>query len=89
MTTSPHTQPARSEARNRTTSYSFSNIYSAWPCHEDRVPYFVALVELDEGVRILCNLPNVRNKDVKIGMPVKVCWEKLSDDINYPGFEPA
>ena len=26
---------------------------------------------------------------VKIGMPVKLYWEKLSDDINYPAFQPA
>jgi hypothetical protein len=25
---------------------------------------------------------------MKIDMPVKLCWEKLSEDINYPCFEP-
>lgn len=68
--------------------YSFTNTFSAWPGHEDRVPYLVALVELNEGVRILCNLMNVKAEDVKIDMPVKLCWEKLSDEINYPAFEP-
>lgn len=77
------------EVSGRGKVYSFTNTFSAWPGHEDRVPYMVALVELDEGVRILCNLYNVKAADVKIDMPVKVCWEKLSEDIQYPAFEPA
>ena len=69
--------------------YSWTVTYSAWPGHEDRVPYICALVELDEGVRMLANLLNVKGEDVKIGMPVQLCWERLSDEINYPAFEPV
>ena len=52
------------------------------------MPYLVALVELDEGVRMLCNLFNVKAEDVKIGMRVKLYWEKLSEEIEYPAFQP-
>jgi uncharacterized OB-fold protein len=38
---------------------------------------------------MLANLLHVNAGDVKIGMKVKLCWEKLSEDINYPAFEPA
>jgi len=69
--------------------YSWTTTYSAWPGHEDRVPYICALVELDEGVRMLVNLLNCNSEEVKIDMPVKLCWEKLSEDINYPAFEPV
>jgi len=77
------------EVSGRGTVYSFTNTYSAWPGHEDRVPYLCALVELEEGVRMLVNLHHVKNEDVKIGMPVKVCFEKLSEEYDLPGFEPA
>lgn len=77
------------EVSGRGTVYTFSIHHNAWPGHEDRVPYVVALVQLDEGVRILCNVLNVKPEEVKIGMPVKLCWERLNDDINYPAFEPA
>lgn len=77
------------EVSGRGKVYSYTNTFSAWPGHEDRVPYLVALVELEEGVRILANLFNVKAEDVKIDMPVKLYWEKLSDDINYPAFQPA
>lgn len=69
--------------------YSWTTTYSAWPGHDDRVPYICALVELDEGVRMLVNLLNCTCNDVKIGMNVRICWEKLTDDLNYPAFEPA
>lgn len=77
------------EVSGRGTVYSYTNTFSPWPGHEDRVPYLCALVELEEGVRIVCNLLNVRAQDVRIGMKVKLCWERLSEDINYPAFEPA
>ena len=41
------------EVSGKGTVYSYTNTFSAWPGHEDRVPYLVALVELQEGVRIL------------------------------------
>ncbi len=69
--------------------YSWTTTHSAWPGHDDRVPYICALVELDEGVRMLVNLLNCRSNDVKIGMNVRICWEKLTGDVNYPAFEPA
>ena len=77
------------EVSGRGTVYSFTNTFSAWPGHEARVPYLCALVELEEGARILCNLYNVKSEEVRIGMPVKVCWEKLPNDMNYFAFEPA
>jgi len=77
------------EVSGRGTVYSFTNTFNAWPGHEDRVPYVCALVDLEEGVRMMVNLMNVRAADVKIGMPVKACFEKLSDELSLPQFEPA
>jgi hypothetical protein len=31
----------------------------------------------------------VKTEDVKIGMPVKMMFGRLSDKFNYPAFEPA
>lgn len=77
------------ESAGRGTIYSWTLSVAPWPGHEDRTPYLCAYVELDEGVRILANLYNVKPDDVKIGMPVKLMWERLSDKYNYPAFEPA
>ena len=50
------------------------------------VPYSVALVELDEGPRIISNVVGVKNEDLKIGMPVEVVFEDINDEISLPKF---
>lgn len=69
--------------------YSWTVTHAAWPGHEHRVPYICAYVRLDEGPRLLCNLVNCEAEQLKIGMEMRVVWERLSDDINYPAFEPV
>ena len=58
---------------------------------EDSVPYLTALVELDEQPMLLLttNLPGVSADDVRIGEPVKVTFQPLTDDIALPQFEGA
>ena len=56
---------------------------------EGKTPYVIAMVELDEGVRIMANLIKIAPDQVEAGMRVKLAWEKLSDEINFYVFEPA
>ena len=68
--------------------YSFTITHVPTPGFEARAPYAIGMIELDEGVRIIANLINIKIDDVEIGMRMKVAWEKLSDDITYFAFEP-
>jgi len=54
------------------------------------VPYVIALVELTEqaGLRLTTNLVGCAPDDVRIGMPVRVRFEPVSDEIALPLFEP-
>jgi len=52
-------------------------------------PYVVALVELDEGVRLLSNVVGRRPERVAVGDRVRVTWETLSDGRRLPLFEPV
>ena len=54
------------------------------------VPYVVALIELDEGARILSNLVDVepRPEAVKIGMPVEIVYDDVTEEITLPRFRP-
>lgn len=52
-------------------------------------PYCVALVDLEEGVRMLTNVVGCPPDDVHCGMSVAVTWEPLSDGRRLPLFEPA
>lgn len=67
--------------------YSWTVTASAWPGHEYRVPYVCGLVLLDEGVRMLSNLINIGEVELKIGRRVRVAWEDLGDGFLYPVFE--
>jgi uncharacterized OB-fold protein len=42
-------------------------------------PYVVALVELDEGPRLISNIVGCAPEDVAIDMPVEVCFEEAGD----------
>jgi uncharacterized OB-fold protein len=52
----------------------------------DGQPYVVALVELEEGVRMMTNIVGGPPEDVTIGMAVTVVWEPLSDGRQLPLF---
>jgi uncharacterized OB-fold protein len=51
-------------------------------------PYTVALIDLDEGVRMLSNVVGCPAEDVTIGMAVTVDWEPLTDGRQLPLFRP-
>jgi uncharacterized OB-fold protein len=55
----------------------------------DGEPYVVALVELEEGVRMMTNVIGCPPADVSIGMAVTVVWEPLSDGRQLPLFTPT
>ena len=55
----------------------------------DDVPYSVAVVELNEGPRMLTAITGCVAKDVHVGMPVEVAFEDASDKITLYKFKPA
>ncbi len=76
-------------ASGRGTLYSWTLSHVAWPGHADRAPYMCAVVELEEEVRMLVNLYNTDGVELSVGLPVRLIWETLSEDFEYPAFEPA
>jgi uncharacterized protein len=76
------------EASGQGTLYSWTVTRSAWPGNEARVPYICAHVDLDEGVRFLCNLVDCEDVDLKIGMRMIVRWDQLSEELSFPDFTP-
>ena len=52
-------------------------------------PYCIALVELDEGVRLMANIVEVDPLVVDVGTPVVVRWEPMSDGRHLVLFAPG
>jgi uncharacterized OB-fold protein len=60
------------KARNTGTLVTFTTIHSAPIGFEDLAPYTLGLVDVDGGGRVLSWFENTPEKDVKIGMKVKI-----------------
>ncbi|MEM8562095.1 MAG: Zn-ribbon domain-containing OB-fold protein [Pseudomonadota bacterium] len=52
-------------------------------------PYLVALIDLEEGPRMMSSLIEVEPDAVSIGDQVVVAFEAWSDEIDMPVFRPA
>ena len=56
------------------------------PGLDGRLPLCVATVELDEGVRMIANILDCTPEQLAIGKRVKLAWDRLTDERNYPAF---
>jgi uncharacterized OB-fold protein len=76
------------EASGRGTVYSFvMPRHPPWPWFEGQT-YIVALIELEEGTRIVSNLRDVDPEAVTIGMPVQAYIEHFDNGVSLPLFRP-
>jgi uncharacterized OB-fold protein len=67
--------------------YSFTTMYRAGhPGFADDVPYTVVLVDLDEGVRVIGDLVGSEPEEVRIGLPVEVIFDDVTDEFTVPRF---
>ena len=66
---------------------TFHRVYR--PAFAEDVPYVVALVELDEGPRLLTNILDTSPDQVRCEMPVEVVFDDCDADISIPKFKPV
>jgi uncharacterized OB-fold protein len=59
------------------------------PGFAEEVPYVLALVELEEGVKMFSNIVGCDPGEVAIGMPVEATFIRATDQISVPYFKPA
>jgi uncharacterized OB-fold protein len=78
--------PASGRARLYTYSVVHVNDLPPWP---DRVPYVAAVVDLEEGPRVMTNVEGCAFDDIEIGMPLVVDFKAVADDVTIPVFRPA
>lgn len=72
----------------RATVLTYTLNHKEWVPAPDH-PYAIAIVEIEEqpGLRLMTNIVNCDPATVRIGMPVRVCFEQ-HDDLFIPLFEP-
>lgn len=81
-------EPAWVEASGRGVIASFTVVRR--PISEAyAAPYVVALVDLEEGPRMMSNIVSAVQDDLQIGMAVSLRFESWSDDVALPVFTVA
>jgi uncharacterized OB-fold protein len=70
--------------------FSFVVFHRAYhPAREGKVPYNVALIELDEGPIMLSNVVDVDNAELTVGLAVRIAFETVDESLSIPVFAPA
>jgi uncharacterized OB-fold protein len=74
----------------RGTVYSYTVVrrpLARW--FKERMPLVCAVIELEEGVRMISNVVGVSPEDVAIGLAVEVTFEDVNDEFALPMFTVA
>lgn len=78
-------------ASGRATLYSYIINQRARPDSGFDAPYAIAVVELEEGPRMMTNLVEVDQTPdaLQLDMPLEVAFTDVTDEISLPTFRPA
>lgn len=77
------------EVEPRGRVYTWTAVHKAWvPQLEGHLPYLVAVIELEAGVRIVSNLVEIATEDVRIGTRVEAVWDDYAE-LSVPRFRPV
>ncbi|MEK7353236.1 MAG: Zn-ribbon domain-containing OB-fold protein [Chloroflexota bacterium] len=59
------------------------------PAFAADVPYNIAIIELEEGVRMPSKVVDCKNEDIKCDMPVEVVFRDETPELAIPYFRPT
>jgi uncharacterized OB-fold protein len=77
-------------ASGRATVYTYSTVHvNDLPPFKEHLPYVAALVDLDEGPRIMTDIVGCDESELRIGMPVVAERRALTDEVTAIVFRPA
>jgi uncharacterized protein len=82
------TRPDYVVARGTGTVHSYV-VHRHPPVPGKELPILLALVELDEGVRMVGELLGIADDEVEIGMPVEVSMVRVDDELTVPAWRPV
>lgn len=74
----------------RGTVYTFTVTHqNQAPGFREDLPYVLAYVELEEGIRMLTNVVGCAPDEVRIGMSVEVVFDDVTAEVTLPKFRPV
>jgi uncharacterized protein len=83
-------EPEWRAASGRGSVHTFTVVrQSLMPPFDGLAPYVIAMVELDEGPKMMGNVTDCDPGDVHIGMPVSAYAVRVEEGISVPFWRPA
>jgi uncharacterized protein len=77
------------EASGRGTLYTWSVVRrNDLPPFDEGVPYVAAVVDLEEGPRMMTNVVDCDFDALEIGMPLDVVFQPIAGNVTIPVFRP-
>jgi len=77
-------------ASGRGTLYTHSTVHlNDLPPFDEQVPYVAAVVDLDEGPRVVTRIVGCAPADLRIGMSVEAVFADLDEDTTIVQFQPT
>ena len=84
------TESGWAEASGKGKLYTWGIMHQQYhPAFADETPYNYALVELDEGPRLVTNIVDCELDEMKTDMPVVAVFDRVSDEATLIRFKPA
>lgn len=78
------------ESSGKAKVYGFTQMVDmVEPVFWEDLPYVIAFVDVEEGIRMTTRIVNCNLDDIHIGMDVQVLFKPLNDEIFMPYFQPA
>jgi uncharacterized OB-fold protein len=79
------------KASGRGTLYSYMINHRPAPGFEEEAPYAIAVVQLEEGPRMMTNIVGIENTPEKLvlDMPLEVTFEDVLPEVTIPKWKPA
>jgi len=83
-------EPAWATAAGRGVVHTFTIVrQNGQPPFKDELPYAVAMIELEEGVRMMGNVTGCPVESVRIGMPVEAYAVECDESMAVPFWRPV
>src|ERR1700753_2479795 len=78
------------EASGLATLYTYSTVFvNDLPPFKERLPYTAAVVDLEEGPRLMTTIAGADPADLRIGMPLRAEPGEIADGVSAFVFSPA
>jgi len=85
---SDNSEWVEASGKGKLVAYAINTYMVPFPFWDD-MPYVVAMIDLEEGVRMLSNIVECDHDKLKNGMELEVVFDDVSDEFTLPKWRPV